>query len=130
MYIIELTFPNQPQIIPNPAKPSQARAKPKSKKKAWISLGSLVRIERFQGVALAPRPFFLSWLTRPMKDRMAMFKVRATGWGVLRPRGSRVVDRCSHYGQGSTGFDFSEPIVSKNRRARIRYGREPADMAH
>jgi hypothetical protein len=44
--------PSRIQIEPSPAKPSQGRAK--KKKKAWISLDFLVRIEPFQRVMLTP----------------------------------------------------------------------------
>jgi hypothetical protein len=45
--------PSRIQIEPNPAKPSQGRAR-KSKKKALISFDFLVLIEPFQRVMLTP----------------------------------------------------------------------------
>jgi hypothetical protein len=51
------------KIEPSPAKPEQSQ----SKKKAWISLDSLVRIEPFQWVAATPgreNSFLLSFPRR------------------------------------------------------------------
>jgi predicted component of type VI protein secretion system len=53
MYFIALQANSKSsQIQQNPAKPGQR----KSKKKAWICLDFLVRIEPFQSVALTPGP--------------------------------------------------------------------------
>jgi hypothetical protein len=74
------------QIQQSPAKPGQV----KSKKKAWIALDWLRRIERFQWLALTPRPkiFFQASLPIAGGDRRSFldYPSRHNARLVFRPR--------------------------------------------
>src|SRR5271163_1144263 len=72
---------------PNSSKSSQARPRlgqRESKKKAWISLDSLVRNEPFQGVALTPwgKKSFVAPPIPNWPSHKPRFRFRASGQGI------------------------------------------------
>ena len=96
------------QIQQNPAKPEQR----KSKEKAWISLDCLVRIERFQGVALTP------WAIFSLSRSFAALDGRVSGVkNARRVRRARLFALCGDVRHGQCTLSRI-PIFSKEEDAK------------